>query len=125
MRPQRSVVLPQLHHSLQATASMELVVRLRELAAIHILEALWVAGYRPCTWQGVPMPAFLQPTDPERVLAVLDAFQLYSPLDSAALGLPVARCYLSLPPEMDVDVDETDEDETDVDDNRILELSER
>ena len=70
-----------------------------ECFGLRLLEELAAAGYRPCTWQGVPMPAFLQPTEPERVLPVLDPFDLYCPERSAALGLPTARCYIRSPDE--------------------------
>lgn len=70
-----------------------------ERAALCILDALLPAGFRPCTWQTVHMPEFLQPQfqQPARwdtVLPLLDPFNLYSPQHSAALGLPIARCYV-------------------------------
>lgn len=64
-----------------------------ERFGLRIVEALLAAGYRPCTWRNTTMPAFLQPSEPGRVLQVLDPFDLYSPQRSAALGLPTARCY--------------------------------
>ena len=69
-----------------------------EWFGLRIVEALLAAGYRPCAWQHVRMPAFLQPTHRERVLPVLDPFLLYDPVESAVSGLPMACCYLLVHP---------------------------
>lgn len=64
----------------------------REPQALQIVEALFAAGYRPCTWHNVEPPAFLQPSQ-RKVLPTLDPFDLYSRPQAKELGLPVAQCY--------------------------------
>ena len=64
-----------------------------EWFGLRIVEALLAGGYRPCTWHNITMPAFLQPTQRERVLPVLDPFDLYDPLEAAHKDLPIVRCY--------------------------------
>ena len=66
------------------------VVRRGSLAA---LEALRAAGFRPAVYRDARLPRFLRPSEPDRVLPVLDPFDFYDPAHSAVLGLPTAGAY--------------------------------